>query len=540
MRVIKLVVFTAIILSLSSAVALDVEMRGLWVVRDALTSTESISELVEYAHQNNYNTIFVQVRGAGDAYYISETEPRPSSLDDCPPDFDPLDLIIRLAGEKNISVHAWLNTMYAFPGKGYELDYSHILFKHPDWITVGRDIPDPWDVERVELLKRDSEGLYLSPFQNGVVEYLCSVVGELVENYDLDGIHLDFIRYPNVRFGYDQVARYEFKEKYGIDPLKFAYHQVNSQTPYSYGEIYIDVMTIQWYQYRADCITNVVEQIADTIKEKNEGIQYSTAVWFPPTFSFRYVGQEWVKWLDEGYIDFAVPMAYWADIEDFDSHIKPLTESGLKVSVGLGAWEKGRERIEEEIEHLRGIGVLGYVLFSYNDIYKNREQWAELRDNKMKSISLSPKLNEPDSWLSMFNVAYVEDEKIKNVRFSKSNNGDSINLYLNNLVNLGEYIGEVNIIEPDDFEETLERMGQRGGYLRALDLRELEYLLSACKFISSRLYPIVDVEKSELSELLKHYEKDFNFKKKSLREKIGIIEEEILIEELDFLIKKEI
>ena len=76
--------------SASSSSASNNEVRALWVVRTTLTSPEKIQEMVNKASAANFNTLIVQVRGRGDAYYKSRHEPRAIELKDQPAAFDPL------------------------------------------------------------------------------------------------------------------------------------------------------------------------------------------------------------------------------------------------------------------------------------------------------------------------------------------------------------------------------------------------------------------------------------------------------------------
>ena len=74
------------------------EVRALWVTRASLTSPDSISSLVRSARAAGFNTLLVQVRGRGDAYYNEALEPRPDGLVRQPRDFDPLQSVITRAG----------------------------------------------------------------------------------------------------------------------------------------------------------------------------------------------------------------------------------------------------------------------------------------------------------------------------------------------------------------------------------------------------------------------------------------------------------
>jgi uncharacterized lipoprotein YddW (UPF0748 family) len=83
------------------------EVRALWVVRTTLTSPAAVRTMVGDAWQGGFNTLLVQVRGRGDAYYLSSLEPRAAALADQPRDFDPLALVLEEAHARGMTVHAW-------------------------------------------------------------------------------------------------------------------------------------------------------------------------------------------------------------------------------------------------------------------------------------------------------------------------------------------------------------------------------------------------------------------------------------------------
>src|SRR6185295_16408544 len=83
------------------------EVRALWVVRTTLTSPAAIATMVSSAKAGGFNTLLVQVRGRGDAYFQNGVEPRPPSLDSQPA-FDPLATTILRAHDAGLQVHAWI------------------------------------------------------------------------------------------------------------------------------------------------------------------------------------------------------------------------------------------------------------------------------------------------------------------------------------------------------------------------------------------------------------------------------------------------
>src|SRR5512147_143475 len=117
----------------SQSTALSGEIRALWVVRNTLTSPEKIHQMVERAATAGFNTLIVQVRGRGDAYYKSHREPRAIELKDQPKDFDPLAVTIAEAHQRGLKVHAWLNTSLLANLDALPEDPKHVFNKHPEW-----------------------------------------------------------------------------------------------------------------------------------------------------------------------------------------------------------------------------------------------------------------------------------------------------------------------------------------------------------------------------------------------------------------------
>jgi uncharacterized lipoprotein YddW (UPF0748 family) len=371
------------------------EGRALWVCRDALTSTESIVRLVEIASLANINTLFVQVRGAGDAYYLSQTEPRPFALSSWPDNSDPLQMVIFLAHQRGIQVHAWLNILYAAPGEGYQMADRHILKQYPDWVLEGRDLRDQWDYTRNDLDASDCEGLYLNPFNSEVGDYLCQVVKEILDNYAVDGIHLDFIRFPNIGFGYGPVERQEFQDLFSVDPLDIAYGELSDNPGDNLANLWLDTHLLQWYAFRAAAVDRVVCKISQQISESRPDCILSAAVWANRAIAYRYVGQDWLHWVKEGWVDLLCPMAYWKMPYGRLTELCHLVKSaGGRIYLGLGAYIKDERTISQEIDEVRKSGADGFALFSYNDMFKKQPMYLyNLQQICLNDDSPAPEIN---------------------------------------------------------------------------------------------------------------------------------------------------
>jgi len=196
----------------------EFESRYLWVVRNTLTSKSNIDEMLQFATINRFNHILVQVRGRGDAYYNSELVPKSNLIKDN--NFDPLSYIIKEAKEKGINVHAWVNTYILWSSRVKPLQKDHILYTNSNWIdqNKSKQIDISSEIKKFNGGKNGLEGFYIAPNHPEVNSYLLSIFKDLVKNYDLDGLHLDYVRFHDSEYGQNPSAIAYYKNYFGINP----------------------------------------------------------------------------------------------------------------------------------------------------------------------------------------------------------------------------------------------------------------------------------------------------------------------------------
>src|SRR5579859_5621693 len=166
------------------AKAAPAETRALWVLRSSLTSPASITTLVRTARDQGFNTLLVQVRGRGDAYYTSSLEPRAADLSHQPASFDPLATVLAEARPAGIRVHAWVCLDLVSSAVELPASQEHLVYRHPEWLMVPRPIAqqvaklDPKNPSYVGQIARWTrseldlvEGLYASPLQPEAAAY---------------------------------------------------------------------------------------------------------------------------------------------------------------------------------------------------------------------------------------------------------------------------------------------------------------------------------------------------------------------------------
>jgi len=344
------------------------EIRALWVVRDALTSPESIDRLVDFAVQTRFHMLFVQVRGRGDAYYRTRLDPIAPGVAGSIADFDPLAYLITLAHRQGIVVHAWLNVFYVWSDPTASPPPSHLAARHPEWLlTNARGVR----IDRVPRSRWKAEGIdgqFLSPGVRGLRTHMANVVKDLIASYDIDGIHLDYIRYPNREYSFDPASRARFTVRYGIDPAELVAGD-RAALQRMVGAQALALMDSVYGEFRVAQVDSMVSAIHVAAGEK----AVSAAVIADPVVARIEKGQEWARWVHNGWVDFVAPMVYSMPPTEIEHRaVVYLRTVGVdRVLIGLGVYDGRDEDLAETVALLRGVGVAGYAIFSYNSLVGN-------------------------------------------------------------------------------------------------------------------------------------------------------------------------
>ena len=362
------------------------EGRGIWVVRYRLNSPTTLNQIVNDAHGGKFNLLFVQVHGRGDAYYGSQIVPRSEVLAEAPPEFDPLSYVIQRGHADELQIHAWLNVLYVWPyPPPYPLSPQHVVNKHPEWLVVdevGRSLAQYDEHERAA---ESSEGLYLDPANPLVRQHFREVCREVTEKYDVDGIHLDFIRYPGARWGFNKEPVEAFLQRWGVDPRLLSVWVQNTMPERFINKELPLHMRWQYYYYslwaeqKSRYVTELVRDVHQTVKSINPGAILSAAVFPDPQLAYYAKGQDWPTWMDQGYLDLIVPMAYHGDRYRVMAQMAEAKHraQGRVVFAGLGAWIKDPNQIRQEIKGLKEIGVDGFSYFSYQGMMDQDERYIK-------------------------------------------------------------------------------------------------------------------------------------------------------------------
>lgn len=357
------------------------EVRALWVQRGTLASAPSIIAAVDLAKHGGFNTLIVQVRGRGDAYYESRHEPRPALLAKQPAAFDPLALMLERAHRAGLKVHAWVNVNLVSDAAPPAAQ-KHIVYVHPEWLMVPRPLAedlgrmnprDPQYLRRLSEYARAHsdrvEGIFMSPIHKGAADHVTKVVGDIVSRYDVDGIHLDYIRFPNDEFDYSAEALDAFRADV-ISRTSSAERGEYATRARGRPLFYTEMFPQGWQEFRRARLTALLTRIRSTVKAARPRAMLTAAVFPDANDAANRRFQDWRSWLDTGLLDAICPMAYTTDPTTFRTQIANVEQiAGRRpVWAGIGAYQLSPAATVEHIRAARRLGSEGIVLFSYDNL----------------------------------------------------------------------------------------------------------------------------------------------------------------------------
>jgi uncharacterized lipoprotein YddW (UPF0748 family) len=358
------------------------ETRALWVLRTSLVSPASITALVRTARDQGFNTLLVQVRGRGDAYYASDIEPRAAELAHQPTAFDPLATLLADAHAAGIRVHAWVSVNLVSSAVDLPISPDHLVVRHPEWLMVPRPIAqevakldpvNPGYIGKIARWTRGQletvEGLYTSPVQPSAAAYVEQVVADLARRYDVDGVHLDYVRFPNPQFDYSRFAIAEFRadlRPHLAASVRAEMDKADADDLFAYP----DRFPAEWKAFRRARLTALIARVRLALRAARPGAVLTAAVAPDAQEAADERLQDWRAWLTGGLVDAVAPMAYTQEAARFADQIAAARDvaGGRAVWAGIGAYRLSPAQTIENIQAARRLGAAGFVLFSYDSL----------------------------------------------------------------------------------------------------------------------------------------------------------------------------
>ncbi|MCK5130630.1 MAG: family 10 glycosylhydrolase [Candidatus Sabulitectum sp.] len=342
--------FLFVLLFVAGAASGEENCRYFWVVRDGLGSPEQIDELLARAQTAGANGIMVQVVGRGEAYYRSDLLP--------PADFsgfeDPLQYVIQKAGPMGMEVHAWVNAYLVWSAPWEPESQDHVYHAHPEWFTAHSNGRSSRSYTHEQAEAAGLAGATLSPAYPGVREYITDIAVEIADNYNIRGIHLDYIRYPNSSFGYSRRELELFQLATGLYP---------EEDPE------------QWGIWRQQQVTETVATVRASLRSADPGVLLSCAVMANPYSAASEFSCDWQNWLTQGLVDFVCPMAYTSDpLRALELAAATTSVHPEKVVYGIGVWNQTVSNAIAGAQKALSLGAGGICVFSLNSLPAGGEQ----------------------------------------------------------------------------------------------------------------------------------------------------------------------
>ena len=331
---------------------------------------QELCHILDQLKEANFNTVMLQTRLRGDLIYPSSIETFPEALTGRTgrnPGYDPLAFAIEECHKRGMELHAWIVTIPAGNNRQVKLLGKHSIVR-----------------KNRKICKQHDGAWYLDPGHPETANYLASITNEIVSRYDVDGIHFDYIRYP------ENARRFPDKDTF---------------RKYGKGK--------DLKQWRRDNITNIVRRLYTEVKQLKPWVKVSSS----PVGKFRNtnrysslgwnayetVYQDAQGWLEEGIHDALFPMMYFKD-----NHFFPFAldwqenKHGRWVVPGLGIYflspkEKDwpLHEISRQMYFTRQIGLDGHAYFRNRFLLDNVK---EVFDEAKHHFYASPALVPPMTW----------------------------------------------------------------------------------------------------------------------------------------------
>lgn len=374
-----------------------VEVRGLWVTRFDWTNFASadpqmIDEIVENAASAGFNVLFFQVRGEADAYYTPGLEPWARRLSGTlgeDPGWDPLARLIESAHRSGIEVHAYLNVYPVWancdqpPPEGATPRhlYYQLLDAHGE--TDGKPNGLMWDSGELVSCAGYQR---VTPASPQFDDHLAAVAKDVVQRYDIDGLHLDHIRYGG--------------RTTSCDPVSAARFGAACFNVEGYGD---------WQRRQ---VNGTVRSLYEAVRQADPDLWLTAAVWpvyrdvwgWGASSGYDDYYQDPKAWMAAGTIDAVAPMIYrdkpdcsqptfWTQtrwktvVQDYLAD-----SSGRWIIPGIGTsfcTVDDFAEIEARIKMGRALGTAGHAIFSYKSL-KDKGYFDDLAAGPYRTPAVLP------------------------------------------------------------------------------------------------------------------------------------------------------
>lgn len=344
----------------------DTEVRAIWITRFDYLTEEDVVTAVEQCAEAGFNTLMFQVRGNATTFFPSSHEPWAEQLGWEDPGFDPLAVALQRAAELDVEVHAWVNVVTGWWGPLEPTNQEHLYYTHPEWFW--------YDQYGARQAMTERFYVSLNPCLPEVREHIVKTVTEIAQNYEVAGVHLDYIRFPNeapaipagTDIDYPRDAR--TLELYAAD---------TSLAPEDDPD--------RWDAWRTQAITTLLRELCHSIRAEDSRIQMSAAVGPIPERALHHF-QDVEAWIEERLLNYVFPMNYTSNEETFGERVEMWKALGRGTQVVMGCMLSNAD-IElrmRQVETVRG-EFSGVCVFAYSSLFDSPNVDIDTQDAEAKA-----------------------------------------------------------------------------------------------------------------------------------------------------------
>ncbi|MCT7957974.1 glycoside hydrolase family 10 protein [Laspinema palackyanum] len=338
------------------------EIRAIWLDRGSIVragSEQGLARIFDNLAATGINTVFFETINAGYPIYPSQVAPQQNPLI---ANWDPLAVAVKLAHDRGMELHAWVWTFAAGNQRHnvlLNLDPNYpgpVIAANPDWAGY---------TNQGQMIPPGQTKPFLDPANPEVRSYLLNLLEEIATRYEVDGVQLDYIRYPfqdpsaERTYGYGKVARQEFQNLTGVDPMTIRPSDRD--------------LWQQWTDFRVRQIDSFVADASQLLRTLRSDLILSVAV-FPlnPHDRRNKIQQNWEEWARRGEVDLVVPMTYAMDTNRLEQLAQPwINQEDLGAALILPAirlLDLPEIIAVDQIQALRNQSVGGYALFAAENL----------------------------------------------------------------------------------------------------------------------------------------------------------------------------
>jgi len=336
-------------------------IRAIWVTRFDYKTPQDVTRIMDNCAHAGFNTVLFQVRGNGTAFYRSSLEPWADELGGQDPGWDPVAAATREAHARHLELHAWVNVLPAWRGTKPPDNPDQLYNSRPEWF---------WYDQRGDRQPLSSFYVSLNPCRSDVRAYLVEVFRDLVSRYDLDGLHMDYIRFPNEPPATPRGSGLDYpRDAHTLSLYKEATGLVPDENPDT------------WNQWRTEQVTRLVADIHEMMTQTKPEAVLSASVGSVRENGLKHF-QDGQAWIERGLIDVVFLMNYTDSPAQFAERIEPWLTAAREVPIVPGLWF-GRHRDESVAEAAEAVRKQiaiavektgDFCLFSYAGLFDSADE----------------------------------------------------------------------------------------------------------------------------------------------------------------------